>query len=50
MKNENFKKYGGSHADIFAEIFVEIFADNGKNIHAAELALECSFANHVELR
>ena len=43
MKNENFKKCGGSHADIFAEVFVEIFADNGKNIRAEELALECSF-------
>ena len=43
MKNKNFKKYGGSHADIFAEIFLEIFADNGKNIHAEGLALECLF-------
>ena len=34
MKNENFKKYGSSHADIFTEIFVEIFTGKGKNIHA----------------
>ena len=43
MKNENFKKYGSSHADIFGEIFAEIFAGKGKNIHADGLALECSF-------
>ena len=43
MKNENSKKYGSSHADIFAEIFAEEFAGNGKNIHAEGLALECSF-------
>ena len=43
MKNENFKNYRGSHADIFAEIFAKIFAGNGKSIHAERLALECSF-------
>ena len=43
MKNENFKKYGSSHADIFSEIFAEKFTGNGKNIHAEGLALECSF-------
>ena len=40
IKNEKFKKYRSSHADIFVEIFAEIFAGNGKNIG---LALECSF-------
>ena len=34
MKNENFKKYGSSHVDIFAEIFAEISEGNGKSIHA----------------
>ena len=43
MKNENFKKDRGSHADIFAEMFAEIFAGNGRSIHEEGLALECSF-------
>ena len=43
MKNRNSKKYGSSHADIFAEISAEVFAGNGKNIHAEGLASECSF-------
>ena len=43
MKNENFKKYGSIHTEIFAELFAEIFVGNGKNIHAKGLALECSF-------
>ena len=38
MKNKNFNKYGSSHADIFAELLAEIFAGNGKNIHAEGLA------------
>ena len=43
-KINNFKKYGSSHADIFTEIFAQIFAGNGKNVHAEGLALECSFS------
>ena len=43
MKNKNFKKYGSSHAEIFAELFEETFAGNGKKIHAEEFALKCSF-------
>ena len=43
MKNKNFNKYRSSHADIFAELLAEIFAGNGKNIHAIGLALEYSF-------
>ena len=43
MKNKNFKKYGSSHVDIFAEIYAEIFAGNSKSVHEERLALECLF-------
>ena len=49
MRNEDFKKYSNSHTDLLAEIFAEIFAGNGKNIHTEGLALECSFCKPCEI-
>ena len=46
---KNLRKYRSSHADIFVEIFAEIFAGNGKNIQK-DLHWNVRFANHVELR
>ena len=51
MKNENFKKYVAvKHADIFTEIFAEIFAGNTKTYMQKDLHWNFRFANNVELR